>query len=119
MWIAVGWAWFVPVTYTASDCSTQTATLTMSKAGTYVSDPFAGDFPETLYLKSASIRPQYTPPGWPVGGSDPSFCGYAYQTGGGPGDFFLPSPCPLSYQPGGQLSVPFDLPTTISIQRYA
>lgn len=118
MKISIGWAWFVPVTFTQCG-NTSNLTLTMSKAGTYVSDPFVGAFPQTLYLKSASIRPQYTPPGWPPTGSDPSFCGWPYQTGGNPGDFFLPSPCQLSHQTNGQLTVPFDIPTTISIQRYA
>lgn len=116
MTIAVGWQWAIPVAFTQCG-TTNNLTLLMSKGGTYVSDPYVGAFPETLYLKSASIRPAYTPPGFTPG--NPSSCGYAHQNGLSAGDFFLPSPCPLSYQANGQLSVPFDLPTTISIQRYA
>lgn len=117
MTIGVGWQWAIPVAFTQCG-TTSNFTLLMSKGGTYVSDPYVGAFPETLYLKSASIRPAYTPPGFTPG--NPSSCGYAHQINGGQaGDFLLPSPCPLSYQANGQLSVPFDLPTTISIQRYA
>jgi len=117
MWISVGWAWFASVTYVDASCVTQTTTLAMSKAGTYVSDPFVGAFPETLYLKSASVRPSYVPPTATPGDWG---CGYAHHNGGGnPGDFFLPSVCPLSYQADGQLAPPFEIPTTISIQRYA
>lgn len=116
MTISVGWQWAIPVAFTQCG-TTNNLTLLMSKGGTYVSDPYVGAFPETLYLKSASIRPAYVPPTWVPGGNNT--CGYPNQDPGQPGDFYLPSPCPLSYQPGGQLSVPFDLPTTISIQRYA
>lgn len=116
MKIGIGWTWFLPVSFTQCG-NTANYVITASKGGIYVSDPFVGAFPETLYLKSAGIRPAYVPPTWVPGGNNT--CGYPNQDPSQPGDFYLPSPCPLSYQPGGQLSVPFDLPTTISIQRYA
>ena len=112
MSISVGWAWFVNVTYTDATCTTQTTMLSMSKAGTYVSDPYAGAFPETLYLKSASVRPRYALPAGTV-------CNIPYMSDFFPGDFALPSICPLSYEPDGTLTPPFEIPTTISIQRYA
>jgi hypothetical protein len=116
MVIGVGWSWFVNVTYTDLVCNTQTTMLTMTKGGAYVSDPFAGAFPETLHLKSASVRPSYAPLGSTPGNWG---CGYAHHSIGNPGDFVLPSICPLSYEPDGTLTPPFEIPTTISIQRYA
>jgi hypothetical protein len=115
MTISVGWSWFVNVTYTDAACGTQTVQLSMSKGGSYVSDPYAGAFPEALYLKSASIRPAYAPPGSTPGNWG---CGYAHHSVANPGDFVLPSVCPLSYQVDGQLTPPFEIPTTINIQRY-
>ena len=116
MVIGVGWSWFVNVTYTDLVCNTQTTMLTMTKGGAYVSDPFGGAFPETLHLKSASVRPSYAPLGSTPGNWG---CGYAHHSIGNPGDFVLPSICPLSYEPDGTLTPPFEIPTTISIQRYA
>lgn len=106
----MGWQWFVDVGFIDGNCNPNSAVLSMSKGGVYLSDPFAGAFPQTLFLKSASVRPAY-----PI----PAGTGCTVPNMFAPGDFALPSICPLSSQPGGLLTPPFEIPTTIRIDRYA